>query len=298
MPIPSIEDFLLPSLRHLNDGSERSLDEIIAASSKVLGVTAKQQQELMPNGKTPTVKYRNMCAMTYLTKARLVKRVKKGTYKITELGKELAEKDFPYIDEKFLEENYPSFWDWMHASQKRVPARQPSNGREVLAQAMEIEEDQTPEGLENEIIELLLKKPPAAYAKTISRLMYAMGYGRTEFNGDMKGQGADGFVLQDPLNLGIIYIKADRRAPGDAVSEDEVSDFIRALWFHGFEKGIFVTTSSFPENVGDFASVSRKRVAFVDGRELAQLMVRYFIGVRTVGEMKKAKAINHDFFDE
>ena len=63
-----------------------------------------------------------------------------------------------------------------------------------------------------------------------------------------------------------------------------IREFAGALLTRGATKGVFVTTSFFPNAAREEARqlASHKRVVLIDGDELARLMIEYEIGVRTV----------------
>ena len=60
-------------------------------------------------------------------------------------------------------------------------------------------------------------------------------------------------------------------------------------------KGVFVTTSYFTAQARAFADKIARRIVLIDGQQLAQLMIKYDIGVR-VEETLHIKKIDEDFF--
>jgi restriction system protein len=62
-------------------------------------------------------------------------------------------------------------------------------------------------------------------------------------------------------------------------------------------KGVFVTTAGFTRAAKDYVARSPKRIVLIDGEELARLMVRHGIGVRT-RVYHEVKRIDEDYFDQ
>ena len=61
--------------------------------------------------------------------------------------------------------------------------------------------------------------------------------------------------------------------------------------------GVFVTTASFTRAAKDYVERSPKRIVMIDGAELARLMVRHGIGVRT-RVLHEVKRIDEDYFNQ
>jgi restriction system protein len=76
-----------------------------------------------------------------------------------------------------------------------------------------------------------------------------------------------------------------------------VRDFVGGLEGHRATKGVFVTTSYFPSTAHDFITRVSKRVVLIDGQELATLMIRHRVGVRTK-DVYEVKRIDEDYFVE
>jgi len=74
-----------------------------------------------------------------------------------------------------------------------------------------------------------------------------------------------------------------------------VRDFVGGLEGHHASKGVFVTTSYFPSTAYDFVTRLSKRVALIDGAELARLMMAHGVGVR-VTEVYQLKQLDEVFF--
>lgn len=66
----------------------------------------------------------------------------------------------------------------------------------------------------------------------------------------------------------------------------------------GASKGLFITTSYFSNAAKDFVGKHLSaRIVFIDGEKLAQLMIKYGLGVSTVHSYE-IKQIDGDYFSD
>ena len=119
--------------------------------------------------------------------------------------------------------------------------------------------------------------PPPDFERLVVKLLEAMGYGEGRRIGGSGDQGIDGVINQDPLGLEVVYIQAKRWQ--DAVGEPHIRNFLGSLDVKGASKGVFITTSTFSQSAKRSASSSAKTIRLIDGRELAELMIRHNVGV-------------------
>jgi restriction system protein len=141
---------------------------------------------------------------------------------------------------------------------------------------------------------------PAFFEELVLDVLLAMGYGagRRDLSrklGRSGDGGVDGLIAMDELGLDCIYLQAKRLKPGDAVPVSEVRDFAGSLEAHRAGKGVFLTTSHFSPAALDFCGRLARRLVLVDGRRLAELMIRHNIGVR-VERSIEVKSIDPDYF--
>ena len=104
-------------------------------------------------------------------------------------------------------------------------------------------------------------------------------------------------MREDKLGLDVVYMQAKRYSPTNPVGAGEVRDFIGALEGHRASKGVFVTTSTFPQSAHDYVARVSKRVVLIEGDELATLMVAHGVGVR-VKTVYEVKELDDDYFSE
>ncbi len=153
----------------------------------------------------------------------------------------------------------------------------------------------------NQLIEHIHAQPPVFFEDLVIDVLLAAGYGARRRDlaqrlGRSGDGGIDGLIAQDELGLDLIYIQAKRLKPGNVVPVSDVRDFVGSLDAHRAGKGIFVTTSHFSPSTISFCEQVSRRVVLIDGKRLAELMIRYNIGVAIV-ESYQIKRIDGDYFD-
>lgn len=112
MAIPGYQEFMLPLLRMAGDGQEHTPQQTVELLADLLRLTASDRQETLAKGANRLAN-RIGWAQKYLTRAGLLKRVRKGCFQITDAGQALLAKNPPALDTKFLETNYPEIRDFL-----------------------------------------------------------------------------------------------------------------------------------------------------------------------------------------
>ena len=121
-------------------------------------------------------------------------------------------------------------------------------------------------------------------------LLLKMGYGYDKNSGIVTGKphdgGIDGIISEDKLGLDLIYIQAKRFANGNKVTRHDLQAFIGAM--EHINKGVFITTSSFTRQ--------QKNIKLIDGNLLADLLVKYEVGVAAAQTFKLYK-LDTEYFN-
>jgi hypothetical protein len=107
MPIPSYEEAMRPFLGFLSDGKEHSIREAIEYISKEVNLTDNEQKQLTPSG-VRLIYNRVAWARTYLGKAELLNKTKRGFFKISERGHQVLKENPAKITDEYLE-RFPEF---------------------------------------------------------------------------------------------------------------------------------------------------------------------------------------------
>ena len=204
------------------------------------------------------------------------------------------------IDNKFLL-RYKKFQEFRE--DKNESAESTSDTEDTL-------NEKTPEeiiGIQSQIINKSVSRDlldiisgiePDAFEQLVVDLLLAMGYGGTvEDAGSAIGKtndgGIDGVIKEDVLGLDTIFIQAKRWK--GSIPIKEVRDFAGALLSKRSNKGVFITTSSFPESAHDFVKSIDRKIILIDGLRLTSLMIKYNLGVSTK-ETIDIKEIDTDYF--
>ena len=156
--------------------------------------------------------------------------------------------------------------------------------------------------LEVDVLQRVRDASPAFLEQAIVDLLIAMGYGdgdaaKGRVTGRSGDGGIDGTIREDALGLDEVYVQAKKYAEGNAVGEGDLRNFAGAIDAAGTTKGVFVTTADFTRTARNYVARSPKRIVLIDGPELARLMVRYGIGVRTRATYE-IKRVDEDYFDQ
>jgi restriction system protein len=154
--------------------------------------------------------------------------------------------------------------------------------------------------LNRELVRRMHACPPAFFEELVVDLLRTMGYGGRHADlcrriGRSRDGGIDGVVDRDELELDTLYVQAKRYAPGTAVPLPDLRDFAGTLDMHRAVKGVFLTTAHFSTAALDFCRHLTRRVALIDGTRLADLLIRYGLGVRTM-ETWQIRTIDESYF--
>lgn len=139
--------------------------------------------------------------------------------------------------------------------------------------------------LHRDLIGRIHAQTPEFFERLVIDVLLAMGYGsdRAEMArclGRSGDGGIDGIIPLDELGFDSICIQAKRLKPGVPVPIADVRDFAGSLEARRAGKGVFVTTTHFSAGAAEFCAQLVRRVVLIEGNRLAELMIRYGIGVR------------------
>lgn len=154
------------------------------------------------------------------------------------------------------------------------------------------------EDLRSNIIDKVRECHPSFFERMVVDLLIKMGYGHDDKSGQVIGKshdgGIDGIISEDKLGLSLIYVQAKRYAAGNNIGSHEIQAFVGAM--KNVQKGVFITTSTYTKEAKSFANEQQqKSLKLIDGSSLAELMIRYGIGLESVEQYRIYK-INEDYF--
>ncbi|MCY4613001.1 MAG: restriction endonuclease [Nitrospira sp.] len=305
MPIPDYQSLMLPVLKAVSGGAEMSLSDVRDHVAVLEGLTRDDLRELFPTSRKPVFMKRMRWAVTELSRAGLVERVRRGVYRLTKEGERLLAQEPPRIDLEILR-NYSAYTEWWAG--KRSPTAG-SDDELAMSEDTSVTPEETldraakelRDELEAELLERVLKAKPVFLERVVIDLLLAMGYGGGDPSmGQVTGRpgdgGIDGTIREDALGLDEVYLQAKKYAAGNTVGESDLRNFAGAIDAVGATKGVFVTTASFTRTAKAYVEKISKRIVLIDGKELARLMVEHDIGVRQKMQYK-VKRIDEDYFE-
>lgn len=169
------------------------------------------------------------------------------------------------------------------------------HGRQVDKTDLQSEKDMLPEEkmlkayrehldqLYTLVLSSVLDKHPSFFEQLIIDLLLKMGYGYDAKAGITVGGshdgGIDGIINEDKLGLDLIYLQAKRYKESQKIGRKDLQAFVGAM--ENVQKGVFITTSSFTAEARGFvARQQQKSIKIIDGKLLAELMVKYEVGVK------------------
>ena len=302
--VPDFQSLMLPALRALDDGNEVRVSKLRARIAVAEGLSAEDLREILPSGRQSLFDNRVGWALTHMGRAGLVERVRRAVYRLTPDGRSLLSRELSRMDLTTLRES-PAYAEWSGRTRTKSPEGEservgdasghtPQEALERVAEQLRIE-------LQADVLARVRQAPPAFLESVVVELLTAMGYGggdaeMARVTGRSGDGGIDGKVREDALGLDEVYVQAKRYADGSTVGEGDLRNFAGAIDAAGTVKGVFVTTATFTHAAADYVRRSPKRIVLIDGDELARLMVRYDVGVRS--QDLSIKRIDEDYFDQ
>ena len=299
--IPDYQSCMRPVLALLGDGQTWRMRDLVAALEEEFGLTSEERSALLPSGKQRVMASRGGWAVTYLVNAGLIERPSRGHARITSTGREALKAHPERIETKTLE-SYPSFREFLQrtgtSGGSPAAAAEPaasSTPADLIQQAVEVNRAV----VEAEVLAAAVNVSPAGFEHLVIQLLAAMGYGRrgslerTPLSND---GGIDGIISQDPLGLDRIYVQAKRWALDRTVDRPEIQRFAGALLSRQGDRAVYITTAAFTRGAREEADRINARIELIDGQRLAQLLVRYGVGVQSEPTPSLVR-LDEDFFD-
>ena len=304
MAIPKYDEFYPDFLTALISGTPRPIGDIRREIARRRQLTEEELRVTLNGQSTTVFASRVSWAGVYLRKAGLITRPSRGTYQITELGRQaIFQTDTPIDNHNSTQsgtDTLKSEPNSEHAPEAPTPAAplatELDTPRDTINRAMA----QLNSSLADDLMQEIMAQSPDFFERLVVQLLLKMGYGGpfedagivTCSTGD---GGIDGIIKEDKLGFNQIYIQAKRWAPERQVSRPEIHKFCGALQDKGASKGLFITTCGFTDGARETAS--RQHIVLVDGPTLTRLMIEYDLGVSPVQSFT-IKRLDGDFFSE
>lgn len=302
MAVPGYQDFMYPFLQILKDGKEHKLQDLYRDLAGYFNLNEDDIAETLPSGKQTLLNNRVGWARTYLSKAGLIKVVRRAVFTITDEGmKVLSDPGVDRIDRKFLT-RYSSFNEFINKANQDTNDDINNTEQKTPLELIDENYNILKKELQDGLLEKILECSPAFFERLIVHLIVAMGYGGSVKDagaaiGKSGDEGIDGIIKEDFLGLEMIYLQAKRWKKESTVGRPDIQSFVGSLVGKQASKGIFITTAKFSKNAYDYAYSIDKRVILIDGQQLTDLMFKYDVGT-TNEEVFVTKRLDIDFFEE
>jgi len=303
MAIPDYQSVLMPLLKIAGDGQPHKFSDACDFLSQHFNVSNEELKELLPSGTYPKFRNRVGWAKTYLNKAGLIEYPSRGAFAITQRGKDVLNSGIENIDNAFLRQ-YPEFLEFVKGTSKDD---NDENGtkpdKETPDEPLETAYQELQASLAQDLLKQTKNCTPLFFERLVIDLLVSMGYGGSiEDAGQVVGksgdEGIDGIIKEDRLGLGIVYVQAKKWDDTNPISRPEIQKFVGALEGKNAQKGVYITTGKFSAPAKEYVKNLKSKIVLIDGKQLAQYMIDFNVGVsrRQIYEVKK---IDMDyFFDE
>jgi restriction system protein len=302
LPIPDFQSLMLPLLEHVADGAEYTIAGSRDKLADRYNMTEEELSQRLPSGAANTFYNRLAWAKTYLERAGLLIKIKRGVFKISETGIDLLRNPPERIDINYLQ-RFDAFNEFRKKpadiNTDNVEPPVPTKNEATPEEALDLAYKDLRDDLATQLLAQIKSSHPSFFEKIVVDLMLKMGYGGP---GDDAGtvtsyghdSGIDGMINEDTLGLDVIYLQAKRW--DNTVGRPEIQKFVGALHGKRAKKGVFLTTSNFSADAIEYAKAIDSKVVLIDGLKLSQLLIDYDVGVSTA-QTYTIKRIDTDYFD-
>lgn len=328
--IPDYESIMFPLLKLAGDDREHLIRDAREKLAERFNLSDNDKREFLPSGQQTVFNNRVGWAKTYLVNSGLLSSRKRGYFKITQRGLNVLKENPDELNNKYLER----FEEFRHFKNRRKndnnlkqdkeqdknksiqilidPQENPlhenlrSSQDEIKPLTLSPEEiiekqyQNIRDNLAEDLLETIKGCSSGFFEKLVIDLLLNMGYGGSRKDagkaiGKSGDYGIDGVINEDRLGLDVIYIQAKKWE--NTVSRPEIQKFAGALLGKNAKKGVFITTAHFSKSALDYADNDVKNIRLIDGKELAELMIDYDVGVSKIRQYE-IKAIDSDYFND
>ncbi|MBA1433671.1 restriction endonuclease [Bombilactobacillus bombi] len=297
--MPTWDGLCYPTLLYLQDRQIRTGLEIRHAVADSIGLPAQLRQKSYDNSKqtTKVIEDRVGWACSDMFIAKMLQRPERGHYQITHLGLHLLKQYGIKINRQIVHRQ-PAYSQHRQA----VISQKQANVQEITSVDNVTDIDQMVQELNNqvatELLTLILNNAPNFFESLVVELLSKMGYkgknGSSKVTSISNDGGIDGIINQDPLGTRTIYLQAKRYSQNNIVGRPEIQKFHGALDEKNADRGVFITTSDFSQGAQNAAE--KLGIILVNGQMLANLMIKYSVGVRVKNQFM-IYDIDRDYFE-
>ncbi len=127
----------------------------------------------------------------------------------------------------------------------------------------------------------------------VGAVLKSLGLADIEVTGRTADNGIDA-VCAIPFINTRVAVQAKRYSLQNTVGIEPVQRLIGSVLTEGYDRGLFITTSTFTAGAKEAADRAGSRIILVDGQRLVEIMLQNGVGVRRVPVIKSE--IDESFF--
>jgi len=289
--MPKEENIELPLLKVLKDaGGSLSIRDAIAKTKELYPeLTDEEKASIVSTGQNRLNNRIAWCRQKLVDKGEIDSSTY-GIWKITEKGKRRVELEWNTWKPEYIE---------IKGHKKRIGSSENDKRDEKFAPPIEAIDDaiyKIKEDIKSQILNKLKNVDPSVFENIVAQLLEKMGYGSIDdktiiVTGRSHDGGIDGICSLDKLGISKVIFQAKRWSSN--VGREEVAKL--AGDSQGYIAGILITTADFTPEAKKYTE-NRKNIRLINGKELASLMIKHKLGVKTVS-ISYPKIIDEDYFE-
>lgn len=298
MPIPKYNELYSNVLSLFSNETEEYKTRYVKRIVADLLNLPPEERNILKEGTTePLIEYRLAWTLTYLKKAGLLESKKRGYVNITKEGlKEIKEN--PNIKEKDLYK-FPSFVEFKRGKTDSKEDNSQLKLQDKYDYSDSLDQMNLIVNKHNSLISKELRKiisgcDITVFEKLIHDLILKMNFHDVKLKRNDLNE-IEGLFNKDGFGLERIAVHAVNKS--DEIKISDLQQFAGFIVSKGLSNGIFITSSSFNKNVGDYVeNLVNLNIILIDGKKLSKLLVKKDVGTFNI-KTYRIKEINLSYFE-
>lgn len=170
MPIPDYQEIMLPLLNIIADSEVHTVRELKEPLTSHFELNDSEVNDLLPSGQQTTFHNRLSWAKTYLLRAGLLEKVRRGHFKISERGQNVLANPPKQIDNAFLSQ-FPEYLEFKNRSNSgragEAAAGNPDDTGQTPEEALQSAYRRVRDDLVGEILGQVMSMPSYFFEKLV-----------------------------------------------------------------------------------------------------------------------------------
>lgn len=263
--VPRFDALMNPLIQALKElGGSGTIQEIDDRVIALLGLTEAQLEILHKpeqGGRQTEVEYQLAWTKSYLKKYGVLENSSRGVWALTPRGRELES-----VDPKEV--------------RRTALAQRKQHARSEEEESVE-EESEAESSWRDELLDVLLAMPPAAFERLVQRMLRESGFIQVEVTGRSGDGGIDGKGIMRLGGLMSFHVIFQCKRYRESVAAGLVRDF-RGAMVGRADKGLLITTGNFTKDaVREATRDGAPAIDLIDGEQLLDKLKELRLGVAT-----------------